>query len=266
MRRLLTTVLFLAPAALAAQTLTWPPTLPGGKNVLGDSSPLLLKPTPTLQKGVAVAKTAPTVDFLYYPGQTHAAKLWSAWGDNLAVGDLCYSAIGDHDAPQGHAFLYEYDAAKKELRQAVDVTKFLALPAGHYTPGKIHSALGIDPDGWVYFSTHRGSTRTTTAENHFKGDWILRYHRSGNKVEVVAHAPLPNQSLPTGWLDRERRIFYSGTQDGANEKKPSFLAYDVENRKVLYSDDAGPARALILARSTGRVYFHREKNRGGGEA
>src|SRR6185369_11749292 len=106
MRPLLTTVLFLVPAALPAQTLTWPPTLPGGKTVLSDSSPLLLKPTPTLQKDVAIAKTPPQVDFLYYPGQTYAAKLWSAWGDNLAVGDRCYSAIGDHDAPQGHAFLY----------------------------------------------------------------------------------------------------------------------------------------------------------------
>jgi len=110
---------------------------------------------------------------------------------------------------------------------------------------------------------HRGSTKTTTEKNHFKGDWILRYQPMSNKAEVVVHAPLPNQSLPTGWLDGGRRIFYSGTQDGANEKSPSFLAYDLEKRKVLYSDDAGPSRALILAQSTGRVYFHREGNKGG---
>ncbi|GBD37134.1 hypothetical protein HRbin36_02264 [bacterium HR36] len=35
-----------------------------------------------------------------------------------------------------------------------------------------------------------------------------------------------------------------------------FLAYDVVNRKVLYSDEAGPGRAIILARSSGKVYFH----------
>src|SRR5205823_5884842 len=104
-RHLLTTLLVLSPTLLHAQQLTWPPTLPGGKSVLSDTSPTLLQPSPTLQKDVAIAKAAPTVDFLYYPGQSREAKLWSAWGDNLAVGDLCYSAIGDHDAPQGHAFL-----------------------------------------------------------------------------------------------------------------------------------------------------------------
>src|SRR5262245_3950818 len=262
MKRAALILFCLSTGPVWAQQLTWPPTLPGGKNVLTDSSPDLLKPTATLQKGVAIAKTALTVDFLYYPGQTYAAKLWSAWGDNLAVGDRCYSAIGDHDAPEGNAFLYEYNANTKRLRQVVEVKKLLRLPRGHYTPGKIHSALSIDPDGWIYFSTHRGSTKTATEKNHFKGDWILRYHRIGNKAEVVTHAPLPNQCLPTGWLDAERMIFYSGTADGANEKKPSFLAYDVENHKVLYSDGAGPARALILASSTGRVYFHREGNRG----
>jgi len=39
--------------------------VPGGKKVLTDSSPLLLKGTATLQEGVRIAKTAPTVDFLY---------------------------------------------------------------------------------------------------------------------------------------------------------------------------------------------------------
>ena len=254
------------PAALTAllclvpsQALTWPPTLADGKSSATATGPELLKPSGKLQEGVSIAKTAPVVDFFYYPGQTAGAKLWSAWGDNLVVGDRCYSAIGDHDAPRGNAFLYEYDGGKKTLRQVVDVTRLLDLPAGHYTPGKIHSSLSLGRDGWIYFSTHRGSTKTTTAKNHFKGDWILRYHHAGNKAEVVAHAPLPNQSMPTGWLDQERMIFYSGTQDGANEKKPSFLAYDVEKHKVLYSDGAGPARALILAESTGRVYFHREE-------
>src|SRR2546427_788185 len=147
-----TAMLFLVAAQLPAQELTWPPELPGGKKTLSATSPLLLRGTATLQEGVRIAKTAPTIDLLYYPGQTYAAKLWSAWGDNLAVGDRCYSAIGDHDAPEGHAFLYEYDAGKKELKQVVDVTKLLDLPKGHYTPGKIHSALGIAVDGWIYFA------------------------------------------------------------------------------------------------------------------
>ncbi len=252
---------FVAPTV--AQQLTWPPMLPDGKSSATASSPALLKGPGKLAEGVRVARTAPTVDFHYYPGQTYAGKLWSAWGNNLAVGDRCWSAIGDHDAPQGNAFLYEYDAKKRELRQVLDVKKLLGLPADHYTPGKIHSAIGMGKDGWLYFGTHRGSTRVTTAKNHFKGDWLLRYNPESGKSEVVAHAPLPGQCMPTGWLDGERMIFYSGTQDGANEKQPAFLAYDLKKRKVLYSDDAGPHRALILSQSTGRVYFHRDGNKAG---
>jgi len=85
-----------------------------------------------------------------------------------------YSAIGDHLAPQGNAFVFEYDPAKKALRQLADVRKIINLPAGHYTPGKIHSHVELGSDGWLYFSTHRGSTKVTTDANHYLGDWILR--------------------------------------------------------------------------------------------
>lgn len=105
-----------------------------------------------------IAKTPPTVDVLYYPGQDYPAKTWSAWGDGLAIGDKYYSSIGDHEAPSGNAFVYEYDAKQKSIKQLVDVKKLLKLPAGHYTPGKIHSRIDLGSDGWLYFATHRGST------------------------------------------------------------------------------------------------------------
>src|SRR5262245_40686173 len=63
----------------------FPPTLPGGKEVVTDTSDEFLKPAATLREGVAVARAAPTVDFLYFPGQTYEGKPWSGWGDSLAV-------------------------------------------------------------------------------------------------------------------------------------------------------------------------------------
>src|SRR5262245_63663537 len=64
----------------------FPPTLPGDKEVVTDTSESFLKQSGTLQKGVTIAKTPPTVDFLYYPGQIYSGKPWSNWGDSLAVG------------------------------------------------------------------------------------------------------------------------------------------------------------------------------------
>ncbi|MFT5108015.1 MAG: hypothetical protein ACI9UA_003650 [Pseudoalteromonas tetraodonis] len=247
----------------AQANLTWPPELPGGVSTVSESSAKLLKPSGELKPGVKIATAVPTIDFLYFDCQTYPGKPWSVWGDGLAVGDRYYTSIGDHLAPRGNAFVYEYDSTKKTLRLLSDIRSIIKVPEPNYTPGKIHSRLTLGDDGWLYFSTHRGSTRATVPENGFSGSWILRCHPEDGRGEVVAHAPLPNQCLPTGELDPARRIFYAGTADGDHKNKDiKFLAYDVAKNRVLYSDDRGPYRAMIFAPSTGRVYFQREASRG----
>ena len=67
-------------AAVVLQAQTFPPKLPDGKDVVTDTSDDFLKPGKTLQSGVAIAKTPPTIDFLYFPGQDYAGKPWSNWG------------------------------------------------------------------------------------------------------------------------------------------------------------------------------------------
>src|SRR4051812_11890421 len=69
-----------------ADALTFPPKLPNGKDAVTDVSDDFLKPpADKLREGVAIAKTPPKVDFLYYPCQTYKAKIWSNWGDGLAA-------------------------------------------------------------------------------------------------------------------------------------------------------------------------------------
>lgn len=254
-------VIGLVSVALAEPT--WPPRLPSGKLVRTDTSEQFLKATAKLSPGVTVARAVPTVDFLYFDAQTYPGNPWSVWGDGLAAGRMFYTSIGDHLAPVGNAYVYAYDSEVKSLRLVADVRSILKRPEGWYTPGKIHSRIDLGSDGWLYFSTHRGSTRATVIENHFEGGWVLRCHPATGEAEVVAAAPLPNQTLPTGQLDPDRMIFYAGTADGDREvKRVKFLSYDVKARRTLYSDDFGPYRAIILARSTGRVYFHREGGNG----
>lgn len=243
--------------AVKAQNLTWPPRLPGGKTIDSGTSPKLLQAGPNLRPGVKIAKTAPRIDFLYYPGQDYPGNPWSGWGESLCVGDKYYSAIGDHKGPEGNAFLYEYDSKTKKIRMLADMRKVLKLPAGYYTPGKIHSRIDLGKDGWLYYSTHRGSTRVTIPKFHFKGGWILRTHPIAAKTEIVAHAPLPMQTLPASVLDPSRMIFYAGTADGDyKNSRIQFLAYDTTKRKVIYSDNNGFSRYAILAKSTGRLYYH----------
>jgi hypothetical protein len=236
---------------------TYPPALPGGKAVVTDTADAFLKAPPGLREGVTVARVAPTIDFLYYPGQTYAGKPWSNWGDSLATNGKYYASIGDHLAPQGNAFVYEYDPARKAFRQLADVRKTLGLPDGHYTPGKIHGRLDLGDDGRLYFCTHRGSTTATTDKNHYRGDWILRCDPKTARAEVVAQGPVPKHCIPNSVLDPKRLIFYGGTAPGTGgeDEGIQFFAYDVNAKKVLYAGPDGPSRYMIFANSTGRVYY-----------
>lgn len=243
----------------------FPPELADGKTVATDTSEEFLKPTKTLRPGVKIAKTAPTIDFAYFPGQTYRGNPWSAWGDSLAANGKYYASIGDHLAPAGNGLVYEYDPEKKSFRKLCDLKSLLALPEGHYAPGKIHSRLDLGKDGWLYCSTHRGSTTVTTDKYHYQGDWVVRCDPQSGKAEVVVQAPVAKHCIPTSVLDGERMIFYGGTAPGVARKDTGadadimFFAYDIANRKLLHAEPNGPARYMIFARSTGRVYYTQGK-------
>lgn len=271
---LFTVVLLAGAVDLSAQKRTtvvrdadlpWPPKLPDGQTVVTESTPEFLQAPDTLRDGVAVASAVPEVDFLFYPGQDYPGKPWSNWGDGSVADGRYYSAIGDHYAigrgesryGTGTAFVFEYDPAERRLRSLVNVSDLLNLPSGHYTPGKIHSRVDMGRDGWLYYATHRGSPRAASDANHYRGDWIFRTHPRTGESEIVARAPIPKHSIPNSVLDPERLIFYGGTAAGPDAELQDirFFAYDVKNRKLLYSGPDGPARYMILAKSTGRLYY-----------
>ena len=239
--------------------LLYPPAL-----VVTDTSEDFLQPPEgaKLKPGVKIAKTPPTVDFMYYPGQDHPGDPWSAWGDGCASGDKYYSAIGDHLSPRGTPLVYEYDSATKQLRLLVDIRKFLessgALPEGmNYTPGKVHSRIDIASDGWVYYSTHRGSPETTNDEYGYQGDWVFRTDPKTGKTEIVVAYPVSKHTIPASVLDPERLIFYGGTTHGSDApaKGVQFFAYDVKNKRLLLVAPDGFERYAILSKSTGQVFW-----------
>lgn len=266
---LIAALLLTASVGFAAKpvepVLPFPPTLPGGLASATDTSDDFLKGTGTLKPDVTVAKAAPTVDFMYYPGQDYPGRPWSTWGDSIVINGKYYASIGDHIAPAGNARVFEYDPATKTMRKMLDIKELLKLPEGDYCPGKIHSRLELADDGWVYCSTHRGSASATTDKFHYLGDWILRFNPATGKSEVVAQGVVPKHCVPTSIVDPKRMIYYGGTAAGSDApiQDVQFFAYDLANHKVIYTGPNGPPRSMIFAKSTGRVYFVSSENEAG---
>ena len=235
----------------------YPPTLPGGAATVTETSPEFLVRPETIAAEVEVAKTPPTVDLAYFPGQNAVGDPWSNWGDSVTIGDKYYASIGDHKAPGGNAFIYEYDPATKAFRKIFEVRETLKVPDGQYTPGKIHSRLDVGSDGKIYFSTHRGSPKMAADAYGYKGDCIFRTDPKTATTEIVVEGPVSKHSIPTSVLDPDRQIFYGGTAYGmdAESKHIHFVAYDCKNKKLLQTNIDGPPRYLLFAKSTGRVYY-----------
>lgn len=262
-----------AKARRAELELTFPPQLPDGQQIVTDRTVDFLQGPEGIRSGVAIAQTPPSVEFMLYPSQNYPGKPWSNWGDSLAVDGKYFSAIGDHLAigakgdgehGVGTGLVFQYDPNSKSLRLLADLAKVLNMPEGHYAPGKIHSRIDMGSDGWLYYATHRGSIQSTTDEFHYRGDWILRTNPQSGETEVVVQGPVPKHSIPNSVIDPERLIFYGGTAAAFDRKEEGvwFFAYDMKNRKLLYSGPAGPARYMIYARSTGRVYYVPGKENG----
>ena len=245
--------------------LPWPPELPGKQAMVTDQSKEMLEPPADLREGVKIAKTPPAIDLMYYPLQNYPGNPWSKWCDGTIANGKYYSAIGDHralgrgsdDHSTGNGHVYEYDPETKQLRSLVDLIEMLKLPEGHYTPGKIHSRVDMGRDGWLYYSTHRGSPKAANDENHYRGDWIFRTNPETGKSEVGTISPVPKHSIPASILDPDRLIFYGATAAGpdAELQGVQFFAYDLNDRKLLYSGPDGPNRYMMLARSTGKLYY-----------
>lgn len=239
--------------------LSYPPKLPGGEAMVTDTSPDFIKAPATLKAGVLVATAAPTIVFGFIPGQDHPGKPWSNWGEGSFAAGKYYSAVGDHLSPQGDALITEFDPQTKTIKVLANVAKVLqgqVTDAGHYMPGKVHSRISMGSDGWLYYATHRGSSKATTDAYGYRGDWILRTNPKTGVSEVVAAAPVPKHAIPMSGLDAKRMIFYGGTAAGGDAEAQSvqFLAYDLKARKPLLIADDGPKRAAIFTKA-GPVYW-----------
>jgi hypothetical protein len=250
----------------ARYPLPYPPRLAGGETIVSEETDAFLQPGANLREGVTIAKTAPRVDFAFFPEQNYPGNPWSNRADGFVLGDKYYTSDNDHLAPRGTAHLWEYDAARRQFRLLCDTTKFLesqhAFPASmNYRPGEMQSRIDLGSDGWLYYATDRGSPTVTHDGNGYLGEWILRTHPQTQETQIVKQFPIAKHTIPASVLDPKRMILYGGTAPGRDAENQSvqFFALDVRTGKVLHACDNGPTRTLIFSPTTGCVYWEGSK-------
>ncbi len=120
----------------------FPPTLPGGREMVTDTSPAFLKrPRPCSRRSPSRRRADDRFPFLSRAGLSGKPVVGvgrqrrGEW--QVLLRHRRSSGAG------GNAFVYEYDPATKKLRRLVDVEEAARLPEGHYTPGKIHSRIDL---------------------------------------------------------------------------------------------------------------------------
>lgn len=220
-------------------------------------SPSLLK-APAGAK-VEVAKTAPKIEFAYFPGQWEGARLWSCWGDSLrAASGKFYASVGDHDAPHGTAYVYEIDSDQGTVKLVADYHAVVGVKdKTKYSSGKIHGAVVQDRDGKIYFFGYRGSVGKTRAEDGYEGDWLLKYDPETGKTENLGIA-VPHCSVPVLVYHPGNHSLYGLAVPGktAPKQQDRFFRYDLAEDKLAFNGGPEPniSRALISG-NDGRAFF-----------
>jgi sugar lactone lactonase YvrE len=262
------------PAVQIADGQNWPPALPGAKyGTVTLKSPLFLQ-TPTNVVALArepdaaaftVARTPPTVELAYH-GQLPDAALngtgWSAWGDiSVADDGMVYCGIGDHGnetAQTSRAYIYQWDPAKKTLKQIADVNAIVKREHGEPTWSKIHARVEVGPDGNVYFTGtlndgNRANQPIYKWSKAIPGGQLYQYESRTGKTSVFADLP-PARCTATALIDRERGIWWCNLEAGPN----ALYALDLKTKKAIYQAPDGSMllnRNFALARD-GAVYFN----------
>ncbi len=229
-----------------------------------DSSAAMLK-VPEEAEGAqapfVVAQVPPRVELALYPEPIKHpdwGHVWSQWGDGVLGPDgRFYSSIGDHGGPDGHSYIYAYNAQERRLHLVVDQQKFLGQREGDWGFGKIHGRLEYLEDGMLYWATYwgNGPPDDYAQEKELYGMVVRADPRTG-KGDILGVAQAP-YVLPMGMIDHRAKLFYGLPCDNRWQGK-GFLVYDLEARETIYYGHQAQERGqrfILIAEERGSAYF-----------
>jgi hypothetical protein len=145
----------------------------------------------------AAGGAGPHVQAVTYPHPDYQAKLWSQWGQGVALADgRFFSAVGDHCGVNGNAYFYEFSPDSGRLRMLSDVDSSVGHNDGAWGYGKIHAQMGLGPDGKLYAATYWGASKDIAYGNGYDGDLLLRVDPGSGAITKL-DVPVPKHGIPS---------------------------------------------------------------------
>ncbi len=209
-----------------------------------------------------VAETGTTsngviVDYAAYPLPAYEGRPWSQWGKGIVASNgKVYSAVGDHHGINGNSYVYEYDPETKTLRLTADLQSAVeGFQPTDYGFGKVHGRINEGADGFLYFASYWGTTRS---DENYVGDRFFRYD-PGTDALTDLGVPAQGYGFPSTNLWAEGLIFYAEAfEKQSTPYNVSFLAYDLVNQQVTFfggHEGSRYGRAFFVD-AEGSAYFN----------
>jgi len=208
-----------------------------------------------------VAQTPPLIELALYPEPIKHPEwghIWSQWGDGVIGPDgRFYSAIGDHGGPDGHSYIYAYDAQERRLQLVIDQQKLLGQQQGDWGFGKIHCRLEYLDDGMLYWGTYWGNgLPADNPQEDKRYGMVVRADPRTGAGEILGTAKVP-YVIPMGMVDHRAKLYYAFMCDNHWQSK-GFLVFDLEARKTIYHDHEKEERGqrfILIAEERASAYF-----------
>ncbi len=197
------------------------------------------------------------VEAVVYPHPDYAGKLWSQWGQGIALPDgRLLSAIGDHLGADGNSYLYDYDPATKLLTQIGDALSSIDHVPGDWGFGKVHAPMVAGPCGEVYVATYWGSRRNLVFTDGYQGDVLLRLDPDARTIENRG-VILPEHGVASMAAWPEGGLIYAEAADPFGNKTGSFVVLDMATGERIFEndDDAHDGYRSIAVDIEGRAYI-----------
>ena len=172
----------------------------------------------------------PRVRAVVYPHPDYPGKLWSQWGQGVALPDgRFFSAIGDHCGVNGNAYFYEFSPESGRLRLLSDVASAVGHRNGAWGYGKVHAQLGVGEDGDLFAATYWGASKGIAYGNGYEGDLLLRIDPADGDVTKLA-VPVPRHGIPSMTTWKAGGLLYGEAPDPLASSEPAGSASTVKKK------------------------------------